>query len=545
MERSMKRTITAKKTGRALTALSAALVIGFSFFMRPPAVFAAATGGQPGQFLSWGAGARSLGMGKAFFAVADDASATYWNPAGLTQIDRKEVMALHVNLFADTSYDFISYVHPTPNLGVFGMNLTRLYSGGFEKVNISFDPSKKDIISIENLGSFDDVQMALTGAFGKKIKDNMSVGVSAKYITHTLDTSTNGFLTFDTTVMVEGLNHNFSDLRLGFGIQNLMSTKFGDTDDKLPLIFRLGASQPFLRNKLLVAFDIDKNMQANMNWHIGAEYWLINFACVRIGFEGDQGIRETSAGFGVKYKDYGVDYAFALHDLGLSHRLSGSWRFGPSVTQNREELVRRNIQEGMEAYRQGNFLLAFNRLEAALDIDPANKDVKNMFNRIQLVTGYMPSAAGESEEAVSVRKGVSGYVENDDKTAINAFRYAYYKNPNNMKLLALLNKVEKDAGVSLTAPYKEDVVGFTIIDQKVYDARQAIIEGKYDQALARCQDILNLEPSNLTALEMMGSAFFMMDQPEKARQVWLKVMEIDPTNKVVPEFINQLRDRLP
>ena len=41
---------------------------------------------------------------------------------------------------------------------------------------------------------------------------------------------------------------------------------------------------------------------------------------------------------------------------------------------------------------------------------------------------------------------------------------------------------------------------------------------------------------------MMGSAFFMMDQPEKARaRCGLKVMEMDPTNKVVPEFLNQLR----
>ena len=52
-----------------------------------------------------------------------------------------------------------------------------------------------------------------------------------------------------------------------------------------------------------------------------------------------------------------------------------------------------------------------------------------MFTRIQLVTGFIPRRAGETEEAVSIRKGVAGYVEGDDKTAINAFRYAYYKNP--------------------------------------------------------------------------------------------------------------------
>lgn len=523
--------------------MAAVLLAGVMALACTGRALATASGGQPGQFLSWGAGARSLGMGTAFFAVSDDASATYWNPAGLTQLDRKEVMALHANLFADTSYDFLSYVHPTPKLGVFGANLTRLYSGGFEKVEITYDSTKTDIIDLRSTGSFEDVQMALTGAYGKKVKDNVSLGVAAKYITHTLDTSTNGFITFDTSVMINGLNHKFQNLRLGFGIQNLLSSKFGDTDDKLPLIFRMGASHTFMRNRLLLALDLDKNMKASMNWHIGAEYWVINFAALRIGFTGENGIRETTAGFGVKYKDYGLDYAFALHDLGLSHRLSGSWRFGPSVSQNREALVRRYLQEGIEAYRKGNFLLAFSRLEATLDIDPANKQVKDMLDRMQLITGYIQAAAGESEEAVSIRKGVAGYAEGDDKTAVNSFRYAYYKNPNNMKLLALLNKIEKDLGINTTDAYKEDVVGFTIIDQKVYDARQAIIEGKYDQALVKCQEILNLEPANLTALEMMGSAFFMMDQPAKARQVWMKVLEIDPTNKVVPEFLNQIKDR--
>ena len=544
MERSMKNT----NPGSPLSRKISVLLYGFVFLSAAlvcPARLSAsdATGGQPGQFLAWGAGARSLAMGSAFYAVSDDASATYWNPAGLTQMDRKEIMALHVNLFADTSYDFISYVHPTPKYGIFGANLTRLYSGGFEKINITYDQNQSDIINIENAGTFDDVQTALTLAYGKKIKDNLSIGVSSKYITHTLDTSTNGFMTFDVAAMVEGVSHTFSDLRLGFGIQNLMSTKFGDTDDVLPIIFRVGASQPFLRKKLLLAFDIDKNMNAAMGWHIGGEYWIIDFAALRIGFQGEKALRETTAGFGVKYRDYGIDYAFGISDLGFSNRISGTWRFGPSIAQNRESLVRRYLQEGMEAYRQGNFLLASTRLEASLNIDPTNKDVKKMFNKMQVIIGYLQASTGESEEAVSIRKGVAGYVESDDKGAINAFRYAYYKNPNNVKLLALLNRIEKEAGVNTTEAYKEDVVGFTIIDQKIFDARQGIVEGKYDQALVKCQEILNLEPANTTALEIMGSAFFMMDQPDKARQVWLKVMELDPTNKVVPEFINQLKEK--
>jgi hypothetical protein len=301
MKRANHQTIIGVLLKRAGSFLAAGLAASL-LFHSTPGIFAASTGGQPAQFLSWGAGARSLGMGGAFNAVSDDASATYWNPAGLAQLDRREVMALHANLFADTSYDFISFVQPTAKYGVFGGNLTRLYSGGFEKIGITYNSSQTDIIDIQNLGTFDDVQMALTGAYGKKINDNVSAGISTKYIMHTLDTSTNGFITFDVGVMAEKVNMKFPDLKLAFGIQNLIYTKFGDTDDKLPIILRVGASHPFLRNKLLVDVDIDKNMAANMEWHLGTEYWLINFACVRVGFNGEQGIRETTAGFGVNIK---------------------------------------------------------------------------------------------------------------------------------------------------------------------------------------------------------------------------------------------------
>ncbi|GAJ12821.1 unnamed protein product [marine sediment metagenome] len=64
--------------------------------------------GLPGAFLRFGAGARSLGMGKAYVGVSDDASATYWNSAGLTQLTQKEIVALHAILFEDTIYDFVS-----------------------------------------------------------------------------------------------------------------------------------------------------------------------------------------------------------------------------------------------------------------------------------------------------------------------------------------------------------------------------------------------------------------------------------------------------
>jgi len=81
---------------------------------------------------------------------------------------------------------------------------------------------------------------------------------------------------------------------------------------------------------------------------------------------------------------------------------------------------------------------------------------------------------------------------------------------------------------------------FTFVDQKIYDARQAVYDGKYDLAIRRTQDVLDLEPNNITALEIMGSSFFLMEEKSKAKAVWKKVLELDPQNRTVGEFLRQV-----
>ncbi len=52
-----------------------------------------------GEFLATGFGAKALGMGGAFVSIADDASAVYWNPAGLYQLDRRQALVMHSQRF--------------------------------------------------------------------------------------------------------------------------------------------------------------------------------------------------------------------------------------------------------------------------------------------------------------------------------------------------------------------------------------------------------------------------------------------------------------
>src|SRR5207237_503474 len=137
-------------------------------------------------------------------------------------------------------------------------------------------------------------------------------------------------------------------------------------------------------------------------------------------------------------------------------------------------------------------------------------------------------------------KSVLSYVNEDMKGAIAALRQAYFKDPRNEKLLSLLNKLEADANMDKTEKPKGPEL-FTPIDQKVFDARQAILEGKYDIAIKKSQDILDINPNDITALKIMGSAFFLLDDHVRARKLWEHVLEIDPQDKEVPEFLKQLR----
>src|ERR1035438_1639114 len=127
----------------AIPMAGALLFVLLSLLLSPlSSVHAQATGGQPGEFMSYGAGARSLAMGAAFVGVADDASATYWNPAGLSQITRKELTLMRATLFADTTYDFYSFVMPSKKGGsAWGVSMTQLANTGFEKVSAPLDPN--------------------------------------------------------------------------------------------------------------------------------------------------------------------------------------------------------------------------------------------------------------------------------------------------------------------------------------------------------------------------------------------------------------------
>lgn len=82
--------------------------------------------GSYAAFEDLGVGARAMGMGGAFVGVSDDASALFYNPAGITQLKRPEVTGTLSWLFpgsADSTYGYLGFVYPTMKTGYFGVSL--------------------------------------------------------------------------------------------------------------------------------------------------------------------------------------------------------------------------------------------------------------------------------------------------------------------------------------------------------------------------------------------------------------------------------------
>jgi tetratricopeptide (TPR) repeat protein len=503
-----------------------------------PAV-AAAKGGAPGQFLSYGAGARSMGMGKAFIAISDDASAAYWNPAAMVQVERKELQAMHATLFQATNFDSISYVHPTARAGTLGFNHTRLVSGGFEKVAVTVDPTSQELVKLERLGTYADVHQSFSLSYGRYFLENMSIGASFKMINHTIDTFAQNFMAMDTAFFAKGLMANH---RLSVVAQNVVSQAPSNSDDRLPLTLRFGNAYSILRDRLNVAMDINQNAFSGLGWNFGAEYWAMRWAALRMGLEGHaDGIGETTAGLGIRYRHYSLDLAMGIHELGISQRASASWRFGGSAKKGQKDNAQALMKQGHELFRQGNYLQAIQKFSAALDADPSNKEIQSMVAKLQDVVADLPKApSGEVGRLVAA--GVKSYMEGDLDQAYDAFRAAFDREPENAQLMNLTNRVAKMAKKPLVEAPKgpSAKARWTLVDQKLHDALQAIYEGRYDVAIQKCDEVLRIEPDNVVAIGRMGAAFFLLGEKEKAVALWKRALELDPSHRPAIEYLQQL-----
>ena len=291
--------------------------------------------GQAGSlFLTINPGARSNAMGEAQIGVANDAYATYYNPAGLTNLSSKEFSFMHTsylpNLVDDMSYDFLTFAMPFREGESIGGHFTYLNLGD----QVSTDANGNE------LGSFSSYMYALNLSYAKQIDDTSSWGVNGKYfyqelaVINSLDASSGSF-----AVDVGYFKHNAMDnpnLKLGAVLTNVgPGVSFDDgEEDPLPTRLGLGLSLLTLEGQATVAFDLNYELNdQTVVTNLGAEYYLVEDFALRAGFLSDPSgdLNYTTLGLGADLGAIAFDVSYVIggeldpHSNMVRFSLSGSF----------------------------------------------------------------------------------------------------------------------------------------------------------------------------------------------------------------------------
>jgi hypothetical protein len=241
-------------------------------------------------FLKIGVGARAVGLGSAMTSQTGDANDMFWNPAGIVLTTEKGQVAFSYNdWLAGLSQKAVAATYNFEDIGTIGVGFMTFGVSGIPGDRDQF-PSIPDLVSqqIDNgSGStYDFNDLLLQATYARYVSDQLSLGVTAKFISEKIDDQRANAVAFDL-----GSVYHIGVLgwSIGARINNLGSDiKYYDFGAPLPLTFSFGTSiSPYKdeSSTLMLAIDAVKPQDGQQYYYSGIEYSLFNMISVRGGYK--------------------------------------------------------------------------------------------------------------------------------------------------------------------------------------------------------------------------------------------------------------------
>lgn len=276
---------------------------------------------------------RANGMGEAYVAIADDATATWWNPGGLAFLKEKEASLSYAKLVPGLANDVFIMFPAAVRPDVLGGTL------GVSMVYLSYGTSEATSNTGENLGTFTSYEIAPTLSYGTKITNLVGFGVSAKYVRVQLapqlpglpGAGTGSTIAFDAGMLVK-LPGDM--VRLGVAVQNVGPDIHFISDEHHDPIYRNAKAGFAINafdnkvfhatligdvNQLLVRGDVDNGDGTFSHpyqkpiYNGGGEVGYTGEVAVAVrgGYvhDADGSIKDPTYGLGIGYKQLDFDYA--------------------------------------------------------------------------------------------------------------------------------------------------------------------------------------------------------------------------------------------
>jgi hypothetical protein len=327
-----------------------------------------------GEFLATGFGARALGMGGAFASIADDASAVYWNPAGLVQLEQSQVLLMHSERFGNlVDYNTVSFTRPLSRepgretaggISIVWLNVSDIaFTSHLNEPGVDFidsdgdgawDPGERRLWRPDRVRWESDNEIAGYLSYSKRMGPRTSIGLNAKIIWKEIaDISSLGF------GLDAGLLYDITgNWRVGVNLQDFTTTPLYwdgwyyssetaegkykvSTKETIYPTLKVGTSYAVplaaISGRLVFAADCDFKFEglaeeeadfsigeASGDVRLGAMYEYRRMLRVAAGMDR----QKLSAGIGLMIGRFGLDYAFWRDtEIDNTHRVSVSMGF--------------------------------------------------------------------------------------------------------------------------------------------------------------------------------------------------------------------------
>ncbi len=293
--------------------INALLILLLTFF----GTVNAGAGDAGAAFLKIPVDSRVVALGDASVAYVDNASALYYNPAGLARIPKADFTFMHNMWLLGMHHEYGAVGFRIKQVGSFGLSFNYWGSGTIPRITIRGD----------TIGEFSASDWTVNLGYGKDIGD-FYIGTGFKYISEKNDSFGASCFGFDLGAMY---NTPLKGLQMGFSLANLgTQLKVDSLAYSLPMLVRLGWRYSLPGPGLAITQDFIFSNADNLGVGVGAEYWIAKVLALRFGYrtganyEGLSGLR---AGLGILIKGFGIDYAYAPYGkLGMSNRFTVSFK---------------------------------------------------------------------------------------------------------------------------------------------------------------------------------------------------------------------------
>lgn len=295
------------------------------------------------QFLKIGVGARATALGESYVAIANDASALFWNPAGLVQAKNNQLMFSHTQYVADINHEFFGAFYKLTSSDAIGLSVISL---GTDDMLVTNETNPHGTGETFKYG---DLAIGLT--YSRQMTNQFSFGATVKYIEETLDILKMRSVLVDLgtyywtglgTVRFAVVVSNFGGDASPTGTVELFDGTKVDRFQSFspPTLFKFGlAFEPYQTDfhKITTSIQLNHPNDNAENIRLGSEYVWNDLFSLRLGAKRTIGERllgkdgsseeDITIGVGVKIpvssSALNFDYSFSnFNRLGSVHRIS-------------------------------------------------------------------------------------------------------------------------------------------------------------------------------------------------------------------------------